>query len=196
MSELDTFIETCTNGVHPSTVAAIIEIVTARDPFIFSVLPADGKQYRAAVSDAQTVIEKGKEVIMEGGEVSVGLMQVSSHYWLEYDVTVADMMHPCTNIEVGSSLFAETYKHFFDLTGDEREAMRAAFDTYIQGNIYESGGYSVTKLFERKSQGESPVERTSQRESPVDRSNWSAEMRVASFDELLKEESDNENGVQ
>jgi len=188
MSEIDTFIETCTSGVHPTTVAAIIELVTGADPFLMTVLPANGKYYRAAAEDVQTVVRKGIKEIEQGGEVSVGLMQVSSHYWLDYDVTIMDMMDPCTNIQVGTSLFATAFKRHFKLDGDSDRAMRFALKEYVESNLFEGGSEAVNTVF--------GATRDSNTNLVVDRSSWSAEIRVNEFDELTIDGGDSEKGYE
>ena len=139
MSEIDTFIETCSSGVHPDTVAAVVEIVTNREPFVFTVLPAKGKRIQGSARDRDTVIRKGSEHIEAGGMVSVGLMQVSSKYWKKHDVTIMDMMDPCTNIRVGTSLLKSAFVNAKLAQKDNGEAIAYAIEIYINGNLYENG---------------------------------------------------------
>jgi len=180
MSELDTFIETCTDGVHPDTVAAIIELVTDREPFILTALPFKGKRQQMAFADRNTTIKKGIDFIEADAEISVGYMQVSSRYWLLYDVTVMDMLEPCANIQVGSSLLKEGFQIAMQEVGDEQSAMRLAVERYIEGNLYTGGKEAVVKLFghEQPAQQATPLVQS-------DTSTWAAEIRVSGFDELM-----------
>jgi len=150
MSEIDTFIETCTNGVHPETVAAIIEIVTDREPFVFTVLPANGVRVQGVAEDRDTVIRKGLEHIESGAEVSVGLMQVSSKYWTNHNVTIMEMMDPCTNIEVGTALLKSAFVNAKLSQKNNAEAIAYAIEMYINGNLYENGKKKALSAFGQK----------------------------------------------
>jgi len=150
MSDIDTFIETCTDGVHPETVAAIVEVVTDREPFVLTVLPAEGKRIQALVNDRETVIQKGIEHIEKGDQVSVGLMQVSSKYWSTHNVTIMDMLDPCTNIQVGTSLLKNAFMNGKLQNKSTGESMAYAIELYIDGNLYENGKQTAMGMFGEK----------------------------------------------
>lgn len=147
MSEIDTFIETCSSGVHPETVAAVVEMVTDREPFVFTVLTADGNRIQGNAADRETVIRKGNEHIAAGDQVSVGFMQVSSKYWENHNVTIMDMMDPCTNIEVGTSLLKSAFINAKLAQKESGEAIAYAIEMYINGNLYEDGKRKVVSKF-------------------------------------------------
>lgn len=170
MSELDVFIETCTNGVHPETVTAIIELVTGRDPFVLTVLSADGNRISASANNRRDAIRKSIEYIEAENPISVGLMQVSDRYWLEYEVTVMDMLEPCTNIRVGTTILKREYLNAVKDVGASNDAMRIALSKYFELNQYGDGEGYTTRLLGVKSTS-----------SVIDKRSWSAEIRVKGF---------------
>ncbi len=170
MSDIDTFVDTCTNGVHPETVIAIIEFVTGRDPYVMTMLAADGKRISASTENRREAIRKSIEYIEADIPISVGLMQVSDRYWLEYDVTVMDMLEPCTNIRVGTTILKRQYLEAVNDVGLNNHAMRIALSRYFESNQYGDGEVFTTKLL-----GGEKTRRV------VDKSSWSAEIRVEGF---------------
>lgn len=150
MSEIDTFIETCSSGVHPDTVAAVIRIVTDNEKFIFTVLPSNGQRIQGSADSRDAVIKKGIEHIEAGDAVSVGVMQVSSKYWSKFDVTIMDMMDPCTNIEIGTSLLKNAYINAKLSQKQNGEAIAYAIETYVNGNLYEDGRKKAISVLGQK----------------------------------------------
>ena len=136
MSELDVFMETCSVGVHPDTVALIVEHVGPPNLNLLRILTAGGDVVTAAVENQRDGINKTIRELEKGSVVSVGVMQVSSDYWLEYDVNVFDMWEPCTNITVGTTIFANEYVSVLERTGNETEAMKHSLKQYLESNLF------------------------------------------------------------
>lgn len=172
MSELDVFMETCSVGVHPQTVAQIVEYAGPPDMNILRILTTEGAAITAAVDSKNAEISKAIKEIEKGSAVSIGVMQVSSNYWLEYDVTVFDMVEPCTNITVGTSILAKEYLSILESTGDQHGALKISLQKYLEGNLYITASAVVEELFNSYAD-------TLKIEN--EREHWGSHMRVSGF---------------
>ena len=172
MSELGVFMETCSVGVHPSTVAEVVEYVGPTDLNLLRILTPVGDVLTASVDGKNDGIAKAIKELEKGSSVSVGVMQVSSDYWLEYDVNVFDMWEPCTNITVGTTILAKEYVSALERTGRKHEAFKIAIQNYLEENLYTNASSAVEEMFK-------PTRRPINLE--YEKEHWSSEMVVSGF---------------
>lgn len=179
MSELDVFMETCSVGVHPDTVAQIVETVGPAEMHLLRIMNPKGQVVTAAVESRDAGIRKAITEIENGAAVSIGVMQVSSNYWLEYDVTVFDMVEPCTNITVGTSILTKAYLSSLETHGDQYSALKIAVREYLQENLYVEASVLMNNWFTHHPDtviGEN------------ERQYWSKDMNVSDFVARTKNE--------
>ena len=146
------FIDQCSVGVHPVTVAAVIQQESGGDPLALEAvvkqedkgrlpqltLPAN-KTLHEAVSKANILQSKGYSI-------SIGLMQVNDRHYQRFDVTVEDMFDPCTNVKYGSTILAENYKIASAEFSKPEEIMISALSAYNTGKFKGSNtGYQYAQ---------------------------------------------------
>jgi len=76
-----------------------------------------------------------------GDSVDVGLAQVNSANFRKYRIAATDMLEPCSNLQVGSSLLANAYRDASARFSDQREALRHAIMAYNTGSLYAGERY-------------------------------------------------------
>ena len=126
-------IEQCSFGVHPATVVAIIQAESDVNPLALNInslarQPKSAQSIHAAAQLAQTYIDAGYSVDM-------GLMQVNSQHLKRFIATPIQILEPCQNILIGTTILHENYlwAQRSGLEGDA--AMRAALSAYNTGNF-------------------------------------------------------------
>ena len=163
---------------------------------LLRILTAGGDVVTAAVENQRDGINKTIRELEKGSVVSVGVMQVSSDYWLEYDVNVFDMWEPCTNITVGTTIFANEYVSVLERTGNETEAMKHSLKQYLESNLFINDADTVIgDMF-----GNIQYTQKHQKNQNNNKEYWDgeiivsgdAEMIVSGFESLIDEESNYE----
>ncbi|WP_242734304.1 lytic transglycosylase domain-containing protein [Xanthomonas translucens] len=130
-----TLIVACSIGVHPQTVQAIIKHESGGNPY--AINNQARSFYPTRLEDAQRI---AVEQVRAGRSTDVGLMQVNSQHLRKFGVTPKDLLEPCTNIRIGTTILRQDYAQTWAKYRAEKPALLGALSMYNTGN--ESRGLS------------------------------------------------------
>lgn len=129
MTDLATIILQCALAVHPETVTAIIQQESGGNPYAINT------QVRSYQPKTQgEAIEILRVGFAEGRSIDIGLMQVNSQWLGRMQVTAEQLLDPCTNIRIGTTILSQNYNDAWRRYGAERPALIAALSMYNTGN--------------------------------------------------------------
>lgn len=135
MSDLMTLILACSIGVHPQTVQAIIKHESGGNPY--AINNQARSFYPTRLEDAQRI---AIEQVRAGRSTDIGLMQINSQHLSKFGLTPVDLLDPCTNIRIGTTILSRNYAQTWAKYRAEKPALLGALSMYNTGN--ESRGLS------------------------------------------------------
>ncbi|APO97875.1 MULTISPECIES: lytic transglycosylase domain-containing protein [Xanthomonas] len=135
MSDLMSVILACSIGVHPQTVQAIIKHESGGNPY--AINNQVRSFYPTRLDDAQRI---AVEQVRAGRSTDIGLMQINSQHLTKFGVTPVDLLDPCTNVRIGTTILARNYAQTWAKYRAEKPALLGALSMYNTGN--ESRGLS------------------------------------------------------
>ncbi|BBJ98607.1 lytic transglycosylase domain-containing protein [Xanthomonas campestris pv. campestris] len=135
MSDLMSVILACSIGVHPQTVQAIIKHESGGNPY--AINNQVRSFYPTRFDDAQRI---AVEQVRAGRSTDIGLMQINSQHLTKFGVSPVDLLDPCTNIRIGTTILARNYAQTWAKYRAEKPALLGALSMYNTGN--ESRGLS------------------------------------------------------
>lgn len=105
------FIEQCKNPYAPTQIVQqIINNESGKNEYAINV-NSNGKSLKAYIPKTKEKAAKiAKEWIAKGYTVDIGLMQINSDNLAKYNTTVDEVLDPCKNINVASSIYHNAYK--------------------------------------------------------------------------------------
>lgn len=141
---IDTYIQQCSTGVAPSTMAAIIKVESAGNPYAIGDNTTKSR-VMPTPKNAEQAIAVATELIQKGHNLDLGLSQINSANLKAYKVSVKDIFDPCTNITVGSSILANFYTRSVAKYGVGEKSLFHALSAYNTGSFYKGPNY-VAKI--------------------------------------------------
>lgn len=142
---LAALLRTCAPAVSADTMRAIVAVESHGYSYAISdntsgvaycvpgarVYPCSREQANAIAATATA----------HGHSIDVGLSQVNSGNFRSYKVTVADMLEPCANLRIGSTILANAYRNSTENFSDPRKALLHAIMAYNTGSLYAGVSY-------------------------------------------------------
>lgn len=142
---LAALLRTCAPAVSADTMRAIVAVESHGYSYAISdntsgvaycvpgarVYPCSREQANAIAATATA----------HGHSIDVGLSQVNSGNFRSYKVAVADMLEPCANLRIGSTILANAYRSSTENFSDPREALMHAIMAYNTGSLYAGESY-------------------------------------------------------
>jgi type IV secretion system protein VirB1 len=122
----------CAPGVHPTTMAAVVQVESANNPYAIGVV--GGRLARQPKNKAEA-IATAKALAGDGWNFSMGAGQVNRHNLNKYGLTFDTAFEPCANLRAGSSILKDCYTRALAKFGNEQRALQAAFSCYYSGNF-------------------------------------------------------------
>jgi len=105
--DLLTLIAQCAPMVAPATLAALIQVESAANPFAIH----DGATGRSLFPQTrEEAIATARRLLAEGHRIDAGLAQISSDNWAGLDLSVETVFDPCTNLHAGERLLLDAYR--------------------------------------------------------------------------------------
>ncbi|WP_068819789.1 lytic transglycosylase domain-containing protein [Xanthomonas graminis] len=129
MSDLMSVILACSIGVHPQTVQAVIKHESGGNPY--AINNQVRSFYPTRFDDAQRI---AIEQVRAGRSTDIGLMQINSQNLAKFGLTPVDLLDPCTNIRVGTTILARNYAQTWAKYRAEKPALLGALSMYNTGN--------------------------------------------------------------
>ncbi|MES9902172.1 MAG: lytic transglycosylase domain-containing protein [Sedimenticola sp.] len=145
--DMPVLIEQCNLGVPQQVVEALIQVESAGSPHALGVNVTTGKPqpvFEPPQSKAEAVL-LAVDLVSQGYNVDVGLMQVNSSNLARYDIPLSQAFEPCRNIEAGSRVYLEfaarfaKQGHLFPTAYDRMIATLSAYNTGSARNGVRNG---------------------------------------------------------
>lgn len=130
---LAAYLSTCAPTVSADTMRAIITVESADNELAIH----DNTLNRSfAESDRANTARLVRVLLAHGDNIDVGIAQINSANFVGYHVTPEQMLEPCANLRVSSSILAEAYNHAANRFPEPREALRHAIMAYNTGSLF------------------------------------------------------------
>jgi type IV secretion system protein VirB1 len=155
MMDIFTLILACTPLMPPDTVAAVIHAESEGNPLAINVNAEDLSLPEP--ENAQAAAAMASELIEQGFNLDLGLMQINSDNFSPLNLTVEQVFDPCTNIRAGTTILQNNYQNALaEGFAPGRAAFEAALSAYNTGKfrgkvgqryverIYKTAGLSPT----------------------------------------------------
>ena len=129
------FIHMCSSpGVNPHPTAAIIKVESG---FQENALNLNSKAWKIKPPQSrQDAISLGRELLLKGLNIDLGIMQINSENLKPYGLSLEDAFDPCKNIKVGTRILKENYERAEISLGSGQKALKAALSAYNSGNFH------------------------------------------------------------
>lgn len=141
---IDQLIKQCASGVAPSTMAAIIKVESAGNPWAIGDNTTKSRVTPTPKSAEEAVIVATRLIAM-GHSLDMGLSQINSTNLKAYGVSVKQIFDPCTNISVGSAILSNFYKKSVAKYGPGETSLFHALSAYNTGSFFKGPTY-VNKI--------------------------------------------------
>ena len=135
---LVTYLSTCAPTVSPDTMRAIIAVESGRNELAVHDNTL-GRSY--AAHDRASAARLVHALLARGDSVDVGIAQINSGNFTAYHVTPEQMLEPCANLRVSSSILAGAYNRAVNRFPEPREALRHAIMAYNTGSLFAGEPY-------------------------------------------------------
>lgn len=127
---LAALLTSCAPNVAPTTMTAIIQVESERDPYRIGV--NSGGSLLRQPGNAADAITTARSLMRKGANFDAGLMQINSANFARLGVTPETVFDPCTNLRAGARLLADNYGRA-RLSGHV-DPLRAALSEYNTGS--------------------------------------------------------------
>lgn len=139
---LDHYFATCAAGIGRSTIAAIVRVESAANPWAINDntnrLSRQPGSYGEAVNTANALIARGHLIDM-------GLGQINSRNLGMLRMNVNQIFEPCRNIAAASFILKSCYLPARNKFGEGQKALIHALSCYNTGSLY-AGKHYVDKI--------------------------------------------------
>jgi type IV secretion system protein VirB1 len=138
----------CAPAVHPTTLAAIVHVESAFNPYAIGVV---GGHLVRQPRNLPEALATANALEREGWNFSVGVAQVNRRHLKSRGIDYAQAFDACTNLRIGSEILTNCYSRANTVYRSEQIALQAAFSCYYSGNF--------TRGFAQEADGGSYVRR-------------------------------------
>jgi type IV secretion system protein VirB1 len=137
--DIFTLILACTPLLPLDTVAAVIQAESDGNPLAINVNAED--LTLPEPENAQAAAAMARELIEQGINLDLGLMQINTENLLPLNLTAEDVFDPCKNIQAGTALLQENYRRAIEAGySPGRAAFNAALSAYNTGKFQGKAG--------------------------------------------------------
>lgn len=140
---IDALIEQCASGVAPSTMAAIIKVESAGNPW---AIGDNTTHSHVSPKSAREAVAIASKLIASGHNLDLGLAQINSANLKTYGVGVASVFDPCTNVNIGSRILSNFYLKSTTKYGEGNVSLYHALSAYNTGSFYNGPSYVLKIL--------------------------------------------------
>jgi type IV secretion system protein VirB1 len=135
---LAVLLTTCAPDVAPSTMAAIVAVDSAGNPYALN----DNTGHRSyAPRDYANALATAQALIRRGNSVDVGIAQVNSGNFAAFHTTAREMLDPCPNLRVASRILSDDYAEARTVFPEPGQALWHAISAYNTGSLYAGKPY-------------------------------------------------------
>jgi type IV secretion system protein VirB1 len=123
---------TCAPQVAPQTLAAIVQVESARDPLAIGINGGGRRAVRVTTPEAAAAY--AESLIGAGHSVDLGLAQINSRNLGWLGLTPRAAFDPCRNLAAGARVLEAAYQRAAPAPGQEQAGLRAALSYYNTGH--------------------------------------------------------------
>ncbi len=128
----------CAPGVAPSTMAAIVQVESGRNPLAIG----DNTTRRSYYPPNRAVAEAlARRLLKSGHSVDLGLAQINSVHLMGFGVNVHTIFDSCTNLNLGARILSDDYRFAVRRYGRGQMALRHAIGMYNTGQLNAGESY-------------------------------------------------------
>lgn len=127
--DLPALVLQCAVAVHPETALAIIRHESRGHPYALNTQVRS--YYPATRPEAERLLA---DALRAGRSTDIGLMQVNSQWLRRFNLAPADLLDPCTNIRIGTTILHRNYAEAWAKYRREAPALLAALSAYNTGD--------------------------------------------------------------
>lgn len=124
--------ELCAPNVAGETIAAIVSVESAGNPFAVGV---NGGKLSRQPQSKEEAIAWAEDLLAQGFSIDLGLAQINSGNLKALGLTVAETFDPCTNLQAASYLLSDNYARAVTVKGEGDAALVAALSAYNTGDF-------------------------------------------------------------
>jgi len=142
--DLEALMRECAPTVHPATLSQIIRTESGGQAFALADAGPAGVPWSvrkgmvrsffpSTKAEAAAIV---KSLLDAGHLVSIGLTQVNNRNLARLNLSVEDVLDPCTNLKAGAQILVEFYATALRrVGGDQQKALVAAVSAYETGDF-------------------------------------------------------------
>lgn len=132
------FAALCGPAVHPVTTAAIVKVESGYDALAIRDSTLRVTFRPSDLATARVIVE---EEAKAGHRLAIGLMQVTLPWVAMLRMSPAELLDPCTNIRIGTSILAADYRACAVPSRTSKVALECALSAYWAGDGAIGGAY-------------------------------------------------------
>ncbi len=117
-------IAACSNGVDAGTVQAVIQAESAGQALAIATNPARPLPKLTSSVDAAALLA---DLLARNISVDIWLMQVNSQHLQRFNVQASELLDPCVNIFVGTTILSEAYARAVAIHGPGQKRSARGF---------------------------------------------------------------------
>ncbi len=148
--DIDYLITTCAADVSNKTMAAIVQTESGNHPWVIN----DNTTKKVLIFDDQKEVTlKAEELFKKGHNLDLGLAQINTGNLAHLNLSVKQVMEPCTNLKAASKILNGFYKVASVKFKDKQDVLFHAIAAYNTGSFYKGSKYAekVLKLMNLES---------------------------------------------
>lgn len=131
MMDLSLLIGSCAPGVHPTTMAAIVAVESAGNPYAIGVV---GGRLQRQPRNLPEAVATAAALERAGRNYSLGLAQVNRHQLARHGLDHASAFNPCDNLRAAARILAGCYGQARRVNPAPEKAVQVALSCYYSGN--------------------------------------------------------------
>jgi len=131
MFEFFALAQECAPTVAPQTMAALVQVESAYNPYAIGVVGGAVRQPR----NLDDAVRTAEALEAAGKNFSLGIAQVNRHNLARHNLTYRSAFEPCANLSAGAAILQECYERAALRFDDTQTALRASLSCYYSGNF-------------------------------------------------------------
>jgi len=132
-AQFETLARQCAPGVHPETLAAIIQTESSFNPFAINI--NGDQQLPRQPADATEAIATAMYLSENSYNFDAGLGQINSTNVAAFGMTWADVFEPCANLNAAAHVLTDCFVRASSHEPDPQIALRQALSCYNTGSF-------------------------------------------------------------
>ena len=134
MIALPVLIHQCVPHMVQTSMQSIVQIESKGNPFALNLNNGYKLQYQPK---SETQAKKWIKALEKNGyNFDIGLAQVNIKNVHKYGYNAADLLDPCLNLKLGSSILINDYHNALSVSKSHSEALQKAISAYNTGNFH------------------------------------------------------------